>query len=298
MKENLQLGGSFTLPGTTLSLRCCGYGAMRLAGAHAWGPPADTNAAIAVLRAAVEAGVNHIDTSDGYGPGIVNGLIKQALHPYTAGLTLVTKVGARRLGPRSVVAAFSREELTDEVHNNLRDLDLHVLGIVNLRVGTPLLPEGASIAEPLMALAELQQKGLIRHLGLSSVTPAQVLEAQRITNIVCVQNLYNFAHRKDDALVSTLAEQGIAYVPFFPLGGVSPLQSSALERAATALNATPMQVALAWLLRRSPNILLIPGTSSLSHLRENVEAAALELPTSVYEELDAQGLQGNSNAGH
>ena len=200
---------------------------MRLAGAHAWGPPADTNAAIAVLRAAVEAGVNHIDTSDGYGPGIVNGLIKQALHPYTAGLTLVTKVGARRLGPRSVVAAFSREELTDEVHNNLRISIYMCWASSTCGSAPPLLPEGASIAEPLMALAELQQKGLIRHLGLSNVTPAQVLEAQRITNIVCVQNLYNFAHRKDDALVSTLAEQGIAYVPFFPLGGVSPLQSSA-----------------------------------------------------------------------
>ena len=274
------LGGSFTLPGSSLTLHRLGYGAMQLAGPGVWGPPRDPDAAVAVLREAVAAGVNHIDTSDFYGPHVTNRIIKEALHPYPAGLVIVTKVGARRGEDKSWLPAASRQELVDAVHDNLRHLGLDALDVVNFRAwgDNGHAPAGGSIAEPLGVLAELQSQGLIRHLGVSNVTPAQFAEAQGITEIVCVQNMYNLAHREDDGFIDDLARQGVAYVPYFPLGGFSPLQSSALDAAAASLGATPMQVALAWLLHRSPNILLIPGTSSVSHLRENLQAAALRLP--------------------
>jgi len=283
------LGGSFTLPGTAMTLRRMGYGAMQLAGPGVWGPPRDPNAAIAVLREAIAAGVNHIDTSDFYGPHVTNQLIKQALHPYPDGLVVVTKVGARRGADKSWIPALSRQELIDAVHDNLRNLGLEALHVVNLRVGGVTEPSEGSIEEPLTVLAELKQQGLIRHVGLSNVTPKQLAQAQRITEIVCVQNFYNVAHRKDDGFIHNLAAQGIAYVPFFPLGGFSPLQSSVLDGAAAKLRATPMQVALAWLLQRSPNILLIPGTSSLEHLRENLQASMLQIPSAVLADLDSIG---------
>ena len=267
MATRMDLGGSFTLPGTSITLNRMGYGAMQLAGPQVWGPPRDIDGAIAVLREAVAVGVNHIDTSDFYGPHVTNQIIKQALHPYPDGLVIVTKVGARRGEDKSWVHALSRQELIDAVHDNLRNLGLDTLDVVNLRVGGVMGPSEGSIEEPLTVLAELKRQGLIRHLGLSNVSPEQLAEAQRITEIVCVQNLYNLAHRNDDDFINDLAGQGIAYVPFFPLGGFSPLQSSALDAAAASLQATPMQVALAWLLQRSPNILLIPGTSSVEHLR-------------------------------
>src|ERR1700726_821655 len=273
------LGGAFTLPGTSIPLQRMGYGAMQLAGPQVWGPPRDIDAAIAVLREAVEAGVNHIDTSDFYGPHVTNQIIRRALHPYADGLVIVTKVGARRGEDKSWIHALSRQELIDGVHDNLRNLGLAVLDVVNLRVGGIMGPSEGSIEEPLTVLAELKGQGLIRHLGLSNVSPAQLAEAQTITEIVCVQNLYNVAQRDDDGFIDDLAKEGIAYVPFFPLGGFTPLQSSALDAAAASLKATPMQVALAWLLQRSPNILLIPGTSSVQHLRENLAGAALALPT-------------------
>ena len=267
-----------------------GYGAMQLAGPGVFGPPRDHAAALAVLREARALGINHIDTSDFYGPHVTNELIREALHPYPDALVLVTKVGARRPADGSWVPAMSRQELTDAVHDNLRHLGLDALDVVNLRLmGDAHAPSEGSLAEPLGVLAELQQQGLIRHLGLSHVTPAQLAEAQGIAPIVCVQNMYNLAHREDDAFVDDLARQGIAYVPFFPLGGFSPLQSSALDAVAASLGATPLQVALAWLLRRSPNILLIPGTSSLAHLRENVAAAALTLPDEALAQLDGIG---------
>jgi aryl-alcohol dehydrogenase-like predicted oxidoreductase len=247
------------------------------------------DAAIAVLREAVAAGVNHIDTSDFYGPHVTNQIIKQALHPYPDGLVIVTKLGARRLEDKSWVPALSRQELIGGVHDNLRNLGLDRLDVVNLRVGGVMGPSEGSIEEPLTVLAELKRQGLIRHLGLSNVSPAQLAEAQAITEIVCVQNLYNVAHRQDDGFIDDLARQGVAYVPFFPLGGFTPLQSSALDEAAAALQATPMQVALAWLLQRSPNILLIPGTSSVGHLRENLSAATLELPAEMIAGLDSIG---------
>jgi aryl-alcohol dehydrogenase-like predicted oxidoreductase len=268
----------FTLPKTNITLNRMGYGAMKLAGPHVWGPPADVDQAIAILREAVASGVNHIDTSDFYGPHVTNQIIKQALHPYAAHLTIVTKLGARRGADSSWLPALSKQELIDGAHDNLRNLGLDVLDIVNLRVGPPLIPADGSIAEPLTVLAELQQQGLIRHIGLSNVSPAQLAEAQKIANIVCIQNEYNIAKRTDDAFIDDLARQGIAYVPFFPLGGFTPLQSSTVDEVAKSLEATPMQVALAWLLHRSPNILLIPGTSSLVHLRENLQAANLDLP--------------------
>ena len=268
----------FTLPKTNITLNRMGYGAMKLAGPHVWGPPADVDQAIAILREAVASGVNHIDTSDFYGPHVTNQIIKQALHPYAAHLTIVTKLGARRGADSSWLPALSKQELIDGAHDNLRNLGLDVLDIVNLRVGPPLIPADGSIAEPLTALAELQQQGLIRHIGLSNVSPAQLAEAQKIANIVCIQNEYNIAKRTDDAFIDDLARQGIAYVPFFPLGGFTPLQSSTVDEVAKSLEATPMQIALAWLLHRSPNILLIPGTSSLVHLRENLQAANLDLP--------------------
>jgi pyridoxine 4-dehydrogenase len=285
MTKQIDLGGVFTLPATSMSVKRMGYGAMQLAGPQVWGPPRDIDAAIGVLREAVAAGVNHIDTSDYYGPHVTNQIIKRALHPYPGGLVIVTKVGARRGEDKSWPHALSRQELIDAVHDNLRNLGLDPLDVVNLRVGGMSEPSDESIKEPLTVLAELKQQGLIRHLGLSNVTPKQLAEAQTITEIVCVQNFYNVAHRSDDEFIDDLAKQGIAYVPFFPLGGFTPLQSSTLDAAASSTQATPMQVALAWLLQRSPNILLIPGTSSVQHLRENLEAAELELPSMAIAEL-------------
>ena len=281
------LGGEYTLPGTSIRLRRMGYGAMQLAGPQVWGPPRDVDAAVAVLREAVAAGVNHIDTSDFYGPHVTNQIIKRALHPYPDGLTIVTKVGARRPADKSWVHALSRQELIDAVHDNLRNLGVDALDVVNLRVGGVMGPSEGSIAEPLTVLAELKGQGLIRHLGLSNISPAQLKEAEAIAEIVCVQNLYNLAQRNDDGFVSDLAGRGIAYVPFFPLGGFSPLQSAKLDAAAAELKATPMQVALAWLLQRSPNVLLIPGTSSVGHLRENLAAAALKIPAEIIVRLNS-----------
>lgn len=280
-------GGTFTLPDTSVTLNRMGYGAMQLAGPGVFGPPRDVDEAIAVLQEAVAAGVNHIDTSDYYGPHVTNQIIKQALHPYPANLVIVTKVGARRGEDKSWIPALSRQDLIDAVHDNLRNLGLERLDIVNLRVGGMIGPSAGSIEEPLTALAELKREGLVRHLGLSNVSPEQLAEGQGITKIVCVQNMYNLAHRNDDGFIDDLARQGIAYVPFFPLGGFSPLQSSKLEAAAASLQATPMQVALAWLLQRSPNILLIPGTSSLDHLRENLKAATLQLPSEIIADLES-----------
>ncbi len=282
-----ELGGSFTFPGASLTVNRMGYGAMQLAGPQVWGPPRDVDGAIAVLREAVTTGVNHIDTSDFYGPHVTNQIIKQALHPYPDGLVIVTKLGARRAADKSWPHALSRQDLTDGVHDNLRNLGLDTLDVVNLRVGGMNSPTEESIAEPLTVLAELKQQGLIRHLGVSNVSPKQFAEAQAITHIVCVQNMYNLAHRNDDGFVNELAGQGVAYVPFFPLGGFNPLQSSALDAAAATVKATPMQVALAWLLQRSPNILLIPGTSSVKHLRENLSASTLQLSPEMIAELDA-----------
>jgi aryl-alcohol dehydrogenase-like predicted oxidoreductase len=289
MTKSTNLGGNFTLPGTSMSLNRMGYGAMQLAGPQVWGPPRDVDGAIAVLREAVAGGVNHIDTSDFYGPHVTNQIIQQALHPYPDGLVIVTKVGARRGEDKSWIHALSRQELIDAVHDNLRNLGLDRLEVVNLRVGGVMGPSEGAIEEPLTVIAELKRQGLIRYLGLSNVSPEQLAEAQTITEIVCVQNLYNVAHRNDDVFIDDLAQQGVAYVPFFPLGGFSPLQSSALDAAAASLQATPMQVALAWLLQRSPNILLIPGTSSLGHLRENLRAATLELPAQMIADLDSIG---------
>jgi pyridoxine 4-dehydrogenase len=287
MTNRMDLGGDFTLPGTSMTVNRMGYGAMQLAGPQVWGPPRDVDAAIAVLREAVAAGVNHIDTSDFYGPHVTNQIIKQALHPYPDGLVIVTKVGARRGEDKSWNHALSRQDLIDGIHDNLRNLGVEALDVVNLRVGGIMGPAEGSIEEPLTVLAELKSQGLIRHLGLSNVSPKQFAEAQTITEIVCVQNFYNVAQRNDDAFVDDLAKQGIAYVPFFPLGGFNPVQSSALDAAATSLEVTPMQVALAWLLQRSPNILLIPGTSSTAHLGENLNAATLKLPGEVVASLDS-----------
>jgi len=291
MMQQTTLGSDFTIPGTSIRLNRMGYGAMQLAGPQVWGPPRDVDEAIAVLREAVGCGVNHIDTSDYYGPHVTNQLIKQALDPYPDGLVIVTKVGARRGSDKSWIHALSRQELIEAVHDNLRNLGLDTLDVVNLRVGEALEPSEGSIEAPLTVLAELKRQGLIRHIGLSNVTPKQLSDAQTITDIVCIQNLYNVANRNDDGFIDDLARQGIAYVPFFPLGGFSPLQSSALNAAAAALEATPMQVALAWLLQRSPNILLIPGTSSLEHLRENLKAASLQIPSAVLVDLEAIGGQ-------
>jgi pyridoxine 4-dehydrogenase len=287
MTKQIELGGIFTLPGTSVNLKRMGYGAMQLAGPQVWGPPRDVDGAFAVLREAVAAGVNHIDTSDYYGPHVTNQIIKQALHPYPDSLVIVTKVGARRGEDKSWLHALTRQELVNAVHDNLRNLGLDRLDVVNLRVGGVMEPSEGSIEEPLTVLAELKQQGLIRHLGLSNVTPEQLAEAQKITEIVCVQNFYNVANRNDDKFIDDLAKQGIAYVPFFPLGGFTPLQSSTLDATAASLGATPMQVALAWLLQRSPNILLIPGTSSVGHLRENLQAAKLQLPSTILASLDS-----------
>src|ERR1700758_4084454 len=281
-----KLGGTFTFPSTSMTVHRMGYGAMQLAGAGVFGPPRDPDAAVAVLREAIAAGVNHIDTSNFYGPHVTNEIIRRALHPYPEELVIVTKLGARRGADKSLLPGVSRQELIDGAHDNLRNLDVDVLDVVNLRVGGLEAPSEGSIAEPLAALVELKRQGLIRHIGLSNVSPTQLAEAQKLTEIVCVQNFYNVAHRNDDAFIDNLAAQNIAYVPFFPLGGFSPLQSSALDAVAARLHATPMQVALAWLLHRAPNILLIPGTSSLAHLRENLAAAELKLPEDAVAALD------------
>ena len=281
------LGGQFTFPGTSLTVQRMGYGAMQLAGPGVFGPPKDLNAAVAVLREAVAAGVNHIDTADFYGPHVTNQVIRQALHPYPAGLVIVTKLGASRPPDGSWQPASSPQDLTAGVHDNLRNLGLDALDIVNYRaMGSIHGPKEGSIGEQVTVLADLQRQGLIRHIGLSNVTATQVAEAQAITDIVCVQNNYNLAHREDDALIDELTRQRIAYVPFFPLGGFAPLQSSSLSAVADRLRTTPMQVALAWLLHRSPNMLLIPGTSSVAHLRENLAAARLTLSPEALAELD------------
>jgi len=264
-----------------------GYGAMQLAGPGVFGPPKDHQTALAVLREAVASGVDHIDTSDYYGPHITNQIIREALAPYRRDLLIVTKLGARRGKDGSWIPAFSREELTEAVHDNLRNLGLDVLDVVNLRLMlSPHQPTEGSLEAPLGVLTDLQRQGLIRHIGLSNVTPTQIAEGRRICEIVCVQNHYNLAHRADDGLIDDLARQGIAYVPFFPLGGFTPLQSSTLSEVAVGLGATPMQVALAWLLKRSPNVLLIPGTASVAHLRENLAAAELTLSPQTLAELD------------
>jgi aryl-alcohol dehydrogenase-like predicted oxidoreductase len=283
---NIDQAGTFILGGRIV--RRLGYGAMQLAGRGVFGPPKDHDAALAVLREAVASGVNHIDTSDFYGPHVTNRLIREALAPYPEDLVIVTKVSARRGADGSWIPALSPEELTQAVHDNLRNLGLDVLEVVNLRsMFNVHHPAEGSIEAPLAVLADLQRRGLIRHIGLSNVTPAQIAEGRRICPIVCVQNHYNLAHRDDDALIDALAGDGTAYVPYFPLGGFTPLQSSALSAVASRLGATPMQVALAWLLHRSPNILLIPGTSSVAHLRENLAAAACVLPEDAIGRLEA-----------
>ncbi|WP_297117424.1 aldo/keto reductase family oxidoreductase [uncultured Enterobacter sp.] len=284
--SSIDQSGTWTLG--TRTVKRLGYGAMQLAGPGVFGPPKDKNAALEVLREAVALGVNHIDTSDFYGPHVTNQLIREALHPYRDDLTIVTKIGARRGADAAWLPAFSAQELTQAVHDNLRNLQLDVLDVVNLRIMFSAHgPAEGSIAEPLAALAELQQQGLVRHIGLSNVTAAQVAEAQKTVSVVCVQNMYNIVNRGDDALIDALAQQGIAYVPFFPLGGFTPLQSSGLQAVADSLGATAMQVALAWLLQRSPNILLIPGTSSVAHLRQNLAAAELVLPQEALDTLNA-----------
>ena len=282
---SIDKSGTFNLG--TRSVKRLGYGTMQLAGPGVFGPPKDKQGALAVLREAVASGVNHLDTSDFYGPHITNQLVREALHPYSNDLTIVTKVGAKRGSDGSWLAAYSAQELTSAVHDNLRNLQLDVLDVVNLRIMfNAHQPTEGLIEEQLNALAELQHQGLIRHIGVSNVTANQVAEARSIVPIVCVQNMYNLAHRKDDALIDELAEQGIAYVPFFPLGGFNPLQSAGLQQVADELNASTIQVALAWLLRRSPNILLIPGTSSVSHLQHNLAAAQLDIPQDAMDKLN------------
>jgi aryl-alcohol dehydrogenase-like predicted oxidoreductase len=283
--SSIDESGTFTLGDRTV--KRLGYGAMQLAGPGVFGPPRDRDSALAVLREAVARGVNHIDTSDFYGPHVTNELIREALHPYPDDLVIVTKIGARRGDDGAWLPAFSREALIAAVHDNLRNLKLDVLDVVNFRsMWGHLEPAEGSIEAPLTVLADLQRQGLVRQIGVSHVTPAQVAEGRRICDIVCVQNHYNLAHRRDDAMIDDLARHGIAYVPYFPLGGFSPLQSSTLSDVAQRLGATPMQVALAWLLRRGPNIVLIPGTSSVVHLRENLAAAELDPPDNVLKELD------------
>jgi pyridoxine 4-dehydrogenase len=294
MIKQIDLAGSFAFPGTAMTVDRMGYGAMQLAGRDGnklvWGPPRDVDGAIAVLREAVASGVNHIDTADFYGPHVTNQIIRKALHPYADDLVIVTKISARRGEDGSWIPAFSREELIAAVHENLRNLGLDVIDVVNLRSMLSIHePAEGSIEAPFTVLAELQQKGLVRHIGLSNVTAKQIAEARRIAPVVCVQNLYNLAQRADDGLIDELARDGIAYVPFFPLGGFTPLQSTTLSDVAARLEATPMQVALAWLLHRSLNMLVIPGTSSVEHLRENLLAARLQIPADVMAELDAIG---------
>ncbi|CAN5481524.1 pyridoxine 4-dehydrogenase [soil metagenome] len=281
--------GSYTLPGATVSVCRMGYGAMQLAGPGVYGPPKDRDEAIAVLREAIASGVNHIDTSDFYGPHITNEIIKGALSPYSNDLVIVTKVGYRRDDKKAWLPASSPEALESAIHDNLRNLGLESLEVVNLRVGGPMGPSEAPIANPLTVLVGLKEKGLIKNIGLSNITPKQFAEGRSITDIVCVQNQYNLAERADDAFIDELAGLGVAYVPFFPLGGFSQLQSTTLSSVAASLGATPMQVALAWLLQRSPNILLIPGTSTVEHLRENLAAAELKLSPEAVAELDTIG---------
>ena len=294
MTRQSDLRSTFTLPNTSLTVKRMGYGAMQLAGRDGeklvWGPPRDVPGAIALLREVIASGVNHIDTSDFYGPHVTNQLIRQAIHPYPDDLVIVTKVGGRRGSDGSWPHARSRQEIIDAVHDNLRNLGLDALDVVNLRLGGFTGPTDEPFEEPLTALAELKQQGLIQHIGLSTVSAKQVAEAQAITEIVCVQNFYNVAQRGDDEFVDALAAQGIAYVPYFPLGGFSPLQASELNEVAASLDATAMQVALAWLLHRSSNLLLIPGTSSAKHLRENLKAATLELPDEALATLDGIGI--------
>ncbi|WP_410641401.1 oxidoreductase [Amycolatopsis sp. lyj-346] len=286
------LGGTFTLGGE-LSVTRMGYGAMQLAGPGVWGPPKDRGTAVAVLREAVERGVTHLDTSDYYGPHTVNALIKEALHPYPESLVIVTKVGARRSADKGWPPALSAADLTEAVHDNLRNLGVDALDVVNLRLSNAAgdYPVPMSLAEPFGVLAELREQGLIRHLGVSHVSAEQLDEAKAIAPVVCVQNQYNLAHRENDALVDKCAAEGVAFVPYFPLGGFSPLQSGLLDDCAARVGATPMQVALAWLLQRSPSMLLIPGTSSPAHLRENLAAADLELPGDVLADLDRIGAR-------
>ncbi len=284
------LGGSLEIAGD-LTLSRMGYGAMQLAGPHVFGPPADRDAAIAVLREAVALGITHIDTADAYGPHITNQIIREALHPYPADLRIVTKVGNRRDAEGGWPPARASHELRQAVHENLENLGLDTLDVVNLRVGGLSSATPGSIAEPFTALVEMQREGLIKHLGVSNVSAEQVAEAQSIAPVVCVQNHYNIAHREDDALVDALAAQNIAYVPYFPLGGFTPLQSGDLEAVAAELGFTPMAVAIAWLLQRSPNILLIPGTSSVAHLRGNAAAAHLKLPAEALKKLNGIGAE-------
>jgi len=276
----------FTPVACDIAFNRIGYGAMQLAGPHVWGPPKDRAAAVAVLREAIELGINHIDTSDFYGPHVTNQIIREALHPYRDDLTIVTKIGFTRDADQSWLPAASKQQLRNAVHDNLRNLGLDRLDVVNLRAPGIAGADGSSIAEPLSTLMQLQQEGLVRHIGLSNVDARQVAEAQEMTRIVCVQNHYNLVHREDDALIDTLATQGIAYVPFFPLGGYTPLQSGTLTQVADALQATPMQVALAWLLQRAPNMLVIPGTSSVAHLHENIASGALQLDVETLKALD------------
>jgi pyridoxine 4-dehydrogenase len=283
------LGGSFTFPGSSISVARIGYGAMQLAGPHVWGPPKDVEACRAVLREAAQIGINHIDTSDFYGPYVTNQLIRETLHPYPRGMVIVSKVGYLRGADSSWNPALSTEKLTGAIHSNLRNLGLDSIDVVNLRVGDAQGPTEASLEKPLAVLRQLQDQGLILHIGLSNISRQQFKQARSLANIVCVQNLYNLAKRDDDDFIDELAALGIAYVPFFPLGGFTPLQSSALSEAATAVHATPMQVALAWLLQRSPNILLIPGTSSVAHLRENVQTATLQLAPALLDKLNTIG---------
>jgi pyridoxine 4-dehydrogenase len=286
MSSKQSPGGTFTLRGTSITVNRLGYGAMQLTGPMVWGEPKDRNTAVAVVREAISLSVNHIDTSDYYGPHVANQIIREAIHPYPRDLMIVTKVGAKRGPDKSWPKALSPAELTSAIHDNLRNLGLEAIDVVNLRVGEAHGANEASIAAPLQTLAGLKKQGLIRHIGLSNISRRQYLESQPITDIVCVQNQYNLAHRHDDTFVDELAGKGIAYVPFFPLGGFKPLQSATLAKVAASLKATPMQVALAWLLHRSPNILLIPGTCSLEHLRENVAAATLSLTPAVMSELE------------
>ncbi len=285
MTSNRPLGGTFKLTDDLILTRI-GYGAMQLAGPHVFGPPADHDGALAVLREVVALGINHIDTSDFYGPYVTNRLIKEALHPYPEQLRIVTKVGALRDAQGNWPKALAPEQLREAVQSNLANLGVDALDVVNLRVGGINAPTPGSIAEPFRVLAEMQSEGLIRHLGVSNVTAEQIAEAQSVAPVVCVQNFYNIANRQDDALVDSLAEQGIAYVPFFPLGGFTPLQSTTLSSVAKRLSRSPMGVALAWLLQRAPNMLLIPGTSSVEHLQQNVAGARLQLPDDAIEELN------------
>lgn len=285
MTNTEKLGGRFTFPGTSISVHRMGFGAMQLAGPQVWGPPRDPQAAAAVLREAVALGIDHVDTSDAYGPHVTNQLLREVLHPYPESLVIVSKVGGRRGADRSWLPAQSPAEIRAAIHDNLRHLGVESIDVVNLRMMNMTPTEGPLDAE-VQALVEAKREGLIRHIGLSNVTARQVEQARAITDIVCVQNHYNLAHRGDDALIDTLAKDGIAYVPFFPLGGFSPLQSTTLAEVASDLGATPIQVAVAWLLHRAPNILLIPGTSSVAHLRENVAAASLVLPPKSISALD------------